>query len=100
MPGIGHARPITQEEHDRYESIQTRSLHERVARDYHRRRFNADQLDRSTTIHELAEALAHAIVASSPVGREQSLALTHLEEAVFYHTAAIARGEPDAPRTD
>lgn len=44
--------------------------------------------------HEIAEWLNHIL----PEGREKSLAITHLEEVVFWANAAIARREPDGPR--
>jgi hypothetical protein len=37
--------------------------------------------------------LAYHIKAETPASREQSLALTHLEDAVFWANAAIARHE-------
>lgn len=43
------------------------------------------------SVHNEAHLLAEHIVASSPECREQSLALTALEEAVFWTNAAIAR---------
>lgn len=42
-------------------------------------------------IRGLALQLAELVVAATPVSREQSLALTHVEEAVFWANAAIAR---------
>lgn len=42
-----------------------------------------------------ARALAIFIVANTPPSREQSLAITHLEDAVMWANASIAR----APRT-
>jgi hypothetical protein len=38
-----------------------------------------------------AKELAYAIELNSPHSREQSLALTHLEETVFWFNAAVAR---------
>jgi hypothetical protein len=40
-----------------------------------------------------AKALAYTIKDNTPASREQSLALTKLEEAVFWANAAIARNE-------
>jgi len=37
--------------------------------------------------------LAIDIIQNTPPSREQSLAITHLEEAIFYANAAIARNE-------
>jgi len=50
-----------------------------------------EQHNRCKSIRQLAEALAHAIVDLAPVSREQSLALTQLEQASFWAAAAIAR---------
>lgn len=52
-----------------------------------------DQPMRYVAIREGARTLADLIVASTPGSREQSLALTALEEAVFWANAAIARRE-------
>ena len=46
-----------------------------------------------TELRDLAKGLAYRIKESTPASREQSLALTHLEEAVFWANAAIARHE-------
>lgn len=46
-------------------------------------------------VREAARELAEAIVALTPEGREQSLALTNTEQAMFWANAAIAR----APNT-
>lgn len=40
-----------------------------------------------------AKRLAMNIVCHTPAGREQALALTKLEEAIFWTNAGIARGE-------
>lgn len=66
-----------------------------------------DQIDKSFTYHEphgdqslryvvlrdLGRGLACAIAKLTPESREQSLALTKLEEAVMFANAAIARNE-------
>ena len=51
------------------------------------------QNDRYELVRRLALQTARAIVAHTPVSREQSLAITHLEEVVFWANAAIARNE-------
>jgi hypothetical protein len=43
------------------------------------------------TLRSMAENLACAIVSMTPESREQSLALTKLEEAMFWAAAAISR---------
>lgn len=47
-------------------------------------------------IRARARAFGIFIVANTPPSREQSLAITHLEEAVMWANAGLAR----APRTD
>jgi hypothetical protein len=53
----------------------------------------SNQLARYKQLRDEAKAFAYLIISSSPKSREQSLALTHLEEAVFFANAAIARHE-------
>jgi hypothetical protein len=48
---------------------------------------------RYTVLRDAAKAFAELIVKHTPESREQSLALTSLEEAVFWSNAAIARRE-------
>lgn len=45
-------------------------------------------------IREKAKELAHMIVDLTPAGREQSSALTNLEQAVMHANAGIARQYP------
>lgn len=52
-----------------------------------------NQPARYTQLREEAKALAVSIVELTPESREQSLALTKLEEAIFFANAAIARRE-------
>jgi len=52
-----------------------------------------DATKRCKEIREVAGELAHFIACNSPESREQSLALTSLEDAVFWANAAIARNE-------
>jgi hypothetical protein len=42
-------------------------------------------------VRELTKGLAEMLISLVPPGREQSLALTKLEEAVFWANAGIAR---------
>lgn len=51
------------------------------------------QAERYQSLRDQAKGLAEAIVAGTPESREQSLALTNLEQAVFWANAAIARNE-------
>lgn len=50
-----------------------------------------DQPEKYVEIRELAKAFAYLINQLCPEGREKSLAITHLEEVVFWSNAAIAR---------
>ena len=52
-----------------------------------------DQPGRYSIIRDRAKSLARIIDENTPASREQSLALTKLEEAVFWANAAIARNE-------
>ena len=55
-------------------------------------------VDRFVQIRSEARQLAITIVQSTPASREQSLAITALEEAVMWANAAIAR-HPDGKQT-
>ncbi len=50
-----------------------------------------DQNDRYTVVRATARSLAHVILDNVTDGRERSLALTKLEEAIFWANAGIAR---------
>lgn len=52
-----------------------------------------DQPDRYVFLRDEARVLAYNIVKNTPPSREQSLAITKLEEAIFWANAAIARNE-------
>jgi len=52
-----------------------------------------DQPVRYVKLRDSARELAELIIQNTPLSREQSLAITHLEEAIFYANAAIARNE-------
>jgi hypothetical protein len=49
------------------------------------------QQEKYTTIRNAAKDLATIIVSLTPAGREQSIALTDLENVVMWANAAIAR---------
>lgn len=52
-----------------------------------------NQIPRYGDLREQGRFLAIDIISRTPPGREQALALTALEEAIFWANAAIARGE-------
>lgn len=68
-------------------------LHDRIDRDFVHHPPKGDQAERYQSLRDDARVLAHEIVNQTPPSREQSLALTALEEAVFWANAAIARNE-------
>lgn len=51
------------------------------------------QAEKYTAIREKAKELAVLIDETTPSSREQSLAMTNLEQAVFWANASIARNE-------
>jgi len=55
-----------------------------------------DQSERYVEFRDKAKTLAHLIVRLCPPSREQALALTNLEQTIFWANAAIARNEKDA----
>lgn len=65
----------------------------RLDNDYRYHAPFGDQVDRYQAIRDKAKELATLIVDTSPTSREQSTALTHLETAVMFANAAIARNE-------
>lgn len=58
----------------------------------------ADQAERCQAIRACAKTLANLILFTTPQSREQSLALTNLEQAVMWANAGIARNE--SPTTE
>jgi len=52
-----------------------------------------EQLARHEQVRDLAKEYAFALVKLCPESRELSLALTHLETAVIFANASIARNE-------
>ncbi len=53
-----------------------------------------DQPDRYTALRECAKTFALMVLEQTPKSREQSVALTKIEESVMWANAAIARNEP------
>ncbi len=65
----------------------------RMERDFTYHPPKGDQPERYNHLREVARTFAVAIYSNTPEGREQSLAITHLEDAIMWANAAIARGE-------
>ena len=53
------------------------------------------QPERYTVLRDAAHTFARLIIDATPESREQSLAITHLEDAVMWANAAIARNEKE-----
>lgn len=83
------------------EVIPTNIQHYAISEEFRKRLENTftyhspknDQPFKYEILRNEAKALAFNIVSLTPPSREQSLALTKLEEAIFYANAAIARNE-------
>lgn len=65
----------------------------RIERDFTHHAPKGDQAERYQMIRSAAKAVAANLLVQCPPSRERSLALTHLEESVFWANAAIARNE-------
>lgn len=66
---------------------------DRVRHDFTYHPPTGDQPERYELIRKMAREFAELLVWLTPASREQSLALTSLEQAVFNANAAIARNE-------
>jgi hypothetical protein len=65
----------------------------RIERDFRYHAPLEGQIERYESLRSAGRALAHLINKFAPPSREQSLALTKVEEAVMWANAAIARNE-------
>lgn len=83
-----HVKSDTPEEYTR-----KMELLKRVANDFTYHSLNGDQINRTNEIRDLGKQLAILIVNLTPISREQSLALTLLEQATMMANASIARNE-------
>ena len=68
-------------------------LIKRVENDFTYHAPKGDQVNRYAEIRDMGKQLAVLIVNLTPISREQSLALTLLEQATMMANAAIARNE-------
>jgi hypothetical protein len=66
---------------------------EKLEKDFTYHAPKGDQVPRYQAIRDQAKNFAAYVLAATIPSREQSLALTKLEEAVFWANAAIARNE-------
>lgn len=69
-------------------------IRKRLENDFTYHRPPAEKVEVFKKLRDTAKDLAHLIVDVTPAGREQSTALTKLEEAIFHANAAIARQYP------
>lgn len=69
------------------------TLVQRVNRDFTYQPPNEEQVRRMAHIRQECKNLAALILQDTPASREQSLALTSLEEVSMWSNAAIARNE-------
>jgi hypothetical protein len=60
---------------------------------YHAPVADLDQAKKYEELRDAAKDLAYKFINNAPASRELSLALTNLEQAVFWVNAAIARNE-------
>ncbi len=67
------------------------SLKERIDSDFTYHSPSDNQTDRYVVLRDEAKRLAHMIDERVPDSREKSLALTNLEQAIFWANAGIAR---------
>lgn len=74
-------------------SADDKLLIERIERNFTYHPPRADQGVRYERMRAHAKALAQLIVETCPDGRERALAITKLEEVIFWANASIARGE-------
>ena len=65
----------------------------RIEKDFTYHRPTEEQASRMQKIRDTAKELAILVADSTPASREQSLALTSLEEVSMWANAAIARNE-------
>ena len=53
-----------------------------------------EKCDAHTSVRQTCHALAKFLNEKLPEGREKALAITHLEEVMFWSNAALARNNP------
>lgn len=74
------------------------AVQERIDNDYSYHAPRPGQIERYQQIRASAKAFAELVVQETPYSREQSLALTHIEQAVMFANAAIARHEKEVTK--
>ena len=74
-------------------SMERIKMRDRIDRDFAYHSVGADQQGRMAELRERFTSLAHTVNGFVPAGREQEVAITRLEEALFFCNAGIAREE-------
>lgn len=87
----GYQRTESPEDGDRYAIDPAVGRQISIGFSYHAPK--PDQIPRYETLRDTARNFALEIAALTPRSREQALALTHLETAIMFANAAIARNE-------
>lgn len=72
-------------------------LGDRIDRDFSYHSPAEDSIWKMKAIRDHAKVLAYLISSYVPSGREQSLAITKLEEVSMWANAGIARNQPEVP---
>lgn len=73
--------------------VMTEEMSARIERTFSYHAPRGNQAERYTALRDEARHFAMMIAVSTPPSREQSLALTKLEECIMFANAAIARNE-------
>jgi len=66
-------------------------LKDRIERNFTYHTPTEEDIEKMKVLRNMAKELALVIADSVPLGREQSLALTHLEECIMFANAGIVR---------
>jgi hypothetical protein len=75
------------------EATRKKALIDRIHNDFTYHAPKGDQVERYAQLRDKAKEFALLIVDLTPPSREQSLALTYLEQSVMIANASIARNE-------
>jgi len=75
-------------------------IHERIENDFSFHPATSETGPKHDRVRRLCKALAHELAIEVPQGREQSLMLTALEEAMMWANAGIARNQIVHQATD
>lgn len=77
-------------------SFKTLTRQESLDRTYTYHKPTPDQVERYTAIRTAGRHLADVVVLSTPPSREQSVALTNIQQAIMWANAAIAITEQES----